>query len=115
MDGACQHSLLISRFEKAMLSDSEALCKEITSSLAWSLPMKKVLLSVAGADGQKEFKDVQVLPGTQPRDVLDKLGLKGFNLSNPKGGIFALNDDLYAAVNDGQKIHATKGDVTSGR
>ena len=76
---------------------------------------KKIIIAVAGTDGRKEYKDIELLPGAQPRDVLNGLGLRGFQLSRPDGGAFGMTDDLYAAVEDGQKIFATKADVEAGR
>ena len=76
--------------------------------------MKQIIISVAGSDGKREFKDVQILPGTKPRDVLAQLNLNGFQLSKPEGGAFDFNDDLYQAVSDGQKVFATKADVEAG-
>lgn len=76
--------------------------------------MKKIIVAVAGTEGKQEYKDVQILPGTKPRDVLAKLGLNGFQLSKPEGGAFGFNDDLYQAVADGQKVYATKADVEAG-
>lgn len=77
--------------------------------------MKRIIIAVAGTEGKREYKDVQILPGTKPRDVLGKLGLNGFQLSKPEGGAFGFNDDLYQAVADQQKIYATKADVEAGR
>jgi hypothetical protein len=76
--------------------------------------MKQIIISVAGSDGKREFRDVQILPGTKPRDVLAQLNLTGFQLSKPEGGAFDFNDDLYQAVSDGQKVFATKADVEAG-
>ena len=76
--------------------------------------MKQIIISVAGTDGSREFKDVQILPGTKPRDVLTQLNLTGFQLNKPEGGAFGFNDDLYQAVSDGQKVFATKADVEAG-
>jgi hypothetical protein len=76
--------------------------------------MKQVIISVAGTDGSREFKDVQLMPGSKPRDVLAGLKLDGFQLSKPEGGAFGFNDDLYQAVSDGQKVFATKSDVIAG-
>lgn len=76
--------------------------------------MKNIIISVAGTDGKREFKDVQILPGTKPRDVLSKLNLNGFQLSKPEGGAFDFNDDLYQAVADNQKVFATPTDVEAG-
>jgi len=77
--------------------------------------VKKLIIAVAGTEGKREYKDVQILPGTKPRDILAKLGLNGFQLSRPEGGAFEFSDDLYTAVADGQKVYATKADVEAGR
>lgn len=76
--------------------------------------MKNIIISVAGSDGKREFKDVQILPATKPKDVLEQLNLNGFQLAKPEGGFFARNDDLYQAVSEGQKVFATKADVEAG-
>ncbi|MBK7394407.1 MAG: hypothetical protein IPI64_14115 [Chloracidobacterium sp.] len=76
--------------------------------------MKQIIISVAGTDGTREYKDVQLLPGTKPRDVLAQLNLNGFQLNKAEGGAFGFNDDLYQAVADDQKIFATKSDVEAG-
>lgn len=79
-----------------------------------NIQMKQIIISVAGTDGSREYKDIQLLPGTKPRDVLAQLNLNGFQLNKPEGGAFGFNDDLYQAVADGQKIFATKSDVEAG-
>jgi hypothetical protein len=76
--------------------------------------MKRIIVALAGSEGRSEYKDVQILPGTRSRDVLEKLGLSGFQLSRPEGGAFGFNDDFYQAVVDGQKVYATKADVEAG-
>ena len=76
--------------------------------------MKSIIIAVAGTEGTQEYKDVRILPGTKPRDVLAKLGLNGFQISRPDGGAFDFNEDLYEAVRDGQKVYATKADVEAG-
>lgn len=76
--------------------------------------MKQIIISVAGTDGKREYKDVQIAPGTKPRDVLAELGLHGFQLSKPEGGVFGFNDDLYQAVSEGQKVFAVKANVEAG-
>ena len=76
--------------------------------------MKNIIISVAGTDGKREFTDVQIFPGTKPRDVLAQLNLNGFQLSKPEGGAFGFHDDLYPAVAEGQKVFATKADVEAG-
>ena len=72
---------------------------------------KQITIAVAGTGGKKEFRDVSILPGTKARDVLAKLDLNGFQLAKPDGGAFGHNDDLFAAVSDGQKLYAAKADV----
>lgn len=76
--------------------------------------MKQVIISVAGTEGKREYKDIQLLPGTKPRDVLAQLNLQNFQLNKPEGGAFGFNDDLYAAVADGQKLFASPSDVEAG-
>lgn len=76
--------------------------------------MKQIIISIAGTDGKREYTDVQILPGTKPRDVLAQLKLNGFQLSKPDGGMFGFNDDLYQSVTDGQKVFAVKADVEAG-
>lgn len=75
--------------------------------------MKQITIVVAGTEGN-DLKDVEIGPGTKPRDVLSQLKLTGFQLSKPDGGAFGFNDDLYPAVDAGQKVFATKSDVIAG-
>lgn len=75
---------------------------------------KRIIIAIAGSDG-KEFKDVAILPNTRVSDVLKNLGLAGFELAKPEGGMFANTDNLFDAVSDGQKLYATKGNVVAGR
>ena len=77
--------------------------------------MKRISITVAGTEGLREYRDVYILPGTQPRDVLEQLGLIGFQLARPSGGALGYTDDLYAVIRDGQKVYATKADVEAGR
>jgi hypothetical protein len=77
--------------------------------------MKRILVSIAGTEGKREYRDVELIPQTKARDVLAKLGLNGFQLSKPDGGAFGFNDDFYDAVADGQKVFASKADVEAGR
>ena len=74
---------------------------------------KRIIIGIAGSEG-REYKDVVILPNTRAIDVLNQLGLRGFQLAKPDGGMFAHNDDLYEAVSDGQKIYAAKSDVEAG-
>jgi len=74
---------------------------------------KRIVIGIAGSDG-KEFKDVAILPNTRAQDILKELGLIGFELARPEGGMFGNNDNIYESVADGQKIYATKSDVVAG-
>ena len=76
--------------------------------------MKKVLVSVAGTEGKREYKDVVLTPGSKPRDVLAALGLTGMELTRPDGGAFGLNDNIYDACQDGQKVFAAKATAEAG-
>lgn len=76
---------------------------------------KKILLSIPGAEGGTHtYQDVAILPGTRPVDILGQLNLPGFQLVNPQGGAFGMNDDLYPEVKEGAKVFAVKDDVTAG-
>ena len=58
---------------------------------------KRLIIAVAGSEAGREFKDVAILPNTRAIDVLNKLGLTGFQLARPEGGMFAHTDNLYDA------------------
>lgn len=75
---------------------------------------KKITISIAGAEGKQDYKDVKLLPGTKVRDVLRELGLNGMQIGRPEGGAFDFNESLYDAVADGQKVYATKSNVVAG-
>jgi hypothetical protein len=75
---------------------------------------KTLIISIAGAEGQKELP-IDIVPGTKPRDVLQRLSLAGFGLSRPGGGgMIGINEDLFPIVEDGQKLHATPTNVEAG-
>lgn len=76
--------------------------------------MKSLIIALAGAEGKREFRDLQILPGTKPRDILAKLSLNGFQLARPEGGAFDHNEDIYPLVSSGQKLYLTKADVEAG-
>jgi hypothetical protein len=77
---------------------------------------KLIWIVVAGTGGKEEFRDVVVLPGTQARDILDKLGLNAYQyaLEKPNESVFDNNEDMYEAVTDGQKIYCRPRDVEAG-
>jgi hypothetical protein len=75
---------------------------------------KTLIISIPGAEGQKELP-IDIVPGTKPRDVLQRLSLTGFGLSRPGGGgMIGINEDLFPIVEDGQKLHATPTNVEAG-
>lgn len=82
--------------------------------MATQMTTKTITIGVAGTNGKKEYRDVQLVPGTKVRDVLDQLGLQGFALQRPGEGLFQRNDNLFDAVADGQKLYAVKDDVEAG-
>jgi hypothetical protein len=75
---------------------------------------KRILIVIAGAEGEDKYRDVALLPGTTVRDVLHELGIDDFRLRHPDGSYFALQDDLYAAVESGTKLFTAKGDAEAG-
>lgn len=74
---------------------------------------KRVLLVFPGSDG-KDHKEVVLTPGVTVKDALESAGLRGFALRDPAGGNYPWNTNLYAAVENGQKLEAAKDDVTAG-
>ncbi len=75
---------------------------------------KTLIVSVPGAEHPKEIP-IDIVPGTKPRDVLQRLSLTGFGLSRPGGGgLIGVNDDLFPLVEDGQKLFATPTNVEAG-
>ena len=74
---------------------------------------KRLVIGIAGSEG-KEFKDVEVRPGTRASDLLKALNLTGFALAKPEGGMFGRTDNIFDSVADGQKIYAVKSDVEAG-
>jgi len=67
---------------------------------------KNVAIVVAGAQGQ-EIKDLTIKPGTSARDILKTLGLDRYAISKGDGRLFGPRDNVYEAVDDGEKLYAT--------
>lgn len=74
---------------------------------------KQITIAIAGSEG-KEFREVALMPNTRVSDVLNQLGLHGYQLNRAEGGMFGKDDNLYDAVADGQKLFAVLGDVVAG-
>lgn len=80
-----------------------------------TLATKHLVVVLAGSEGKKEFKDVAIVAGTKPRDILAKLGLHGLSMTNPQGGLFDSNADLFPLVADGQKIYVAQAKADAGK
>lgn len=67
--------------------------------------MKTVTVNLPGSG---KWQNVQIAPGTTPKDVLQQLGLaQGYNLAPWKSpNAFATDENLYQAVEDGAKLQA---------
>lgn len=72
---------------------------------------KQVTIVVAGSNG--EAKDLALAPGGTVREALDEAGLQGYTLSY-KGKPLNPEDDLYALVGNGDKVHATLSEMAVG-
>jgi len=52
--------------------------------------------------------ECEIQPGTTSRDVLRQLNLEGFHLSHDRSGdFFADTENIYARVEDGDKVFAS--------
>ncbi len=67
---------------------------------------KNIAVVVAGAQGQ-EIKDLAIKPGTTARDILKTLGLEWYAISRRDGSIFGPRDNVYEAVENGEKLYAS--------
>ncbi|MBM4400569.1 MAG: hypothetical protein FJ045_01310 [Crenarchaeota archaeon] len=67
---------------------------------------KNVAIVVAGAQGQ-EIKDLAIKPGTTARDILKTLGLERYVISTGEGKLFGPRDNVYEAVENGEKLYAS--------
>ena len=67
---------------------------------------KNVAIVVAGAQGQ-EIKDLTIKPATTARDILRELGVDRYAISKGDGRLFGPHDNVYEAVDDGEKLYAT--------
>jgi hypothetical protein len=67
---------------------------------------KSIAIVVAGAQGQ-EIKDITIKPGTTTSDILKSVGLERYVLSKRDGKIFAPRDNVFEAVDEGEKLFAS--------
>jgi hypothetical protein len=72
--------------------------------------MKRIAVIVVGSG---QIHDLTINPGTTAREVLREIGLEDCNLSRQnEAHPFGLDENVYAAVQDGEKLNAgTKVDV----
>ena len=67
---------------------------------------KNIAIIVAGAQGQ-EIKDLAIKPGTTTQDILKTFGLERYAISTGSGRLFTPRDNVYEAVEDGEKLYAS--------
>jgi hypothetical protein len=67
---------------------------------------KNVAIVVAGAQGS-EVRDVAIKAGSTSRDVLSTLQLDGYVLSKADGRLFGPGDNVFQAVEEGEKLYAS--------
>jgi hypothetical protein len=72
--------------------------------------MKNIVVIIAGSG---QHHDLTIEAGTTARDILQQVGLQGYVLSKDAGQhTFGETENVYAAVDDGEKLHAAaKTDV----
>ena len=72
--------------------------------------MKSIVVITAGTNNHT---DLSIEPGTTAKDILTQLNLHGYNLSKDNGNtVFGDSENVYANVDDGEKLHAySKTDV----
>ena len=67
---------------------------------------KNIAIVIAGA-GSQEIKDLAIKPGTTAADILRTLNLERYAISRSDGGLFAPRDNVFEAVQDGEKLFAS--------
>ncbi len=72
---------------------------------------KQISIATAASD---EVKDVTISPGVTTREVLDEVGLQGYQLSRKGGEPLGPDTDLFKNTSDGEKLFATPEDVSVG-
>jgi len=76
--------------------------------------MKRIVVIIAGAVA--EARDLTIEPGTTARDILNELELEGYELSREKvDDVFNPDENVYAAVEDGEKLNAVSNPVVGKR
>lgn len=70
--------------------------------------MKTAVVIVSGAPRSDNLREIEIQPGTSAGDVLRALNLTGYLLSKEGSAqAFAEEEDIYSAINDGDKLRAT--------
>lgn len=66
--------------------------------------MKRIAVSVVGSG---QIHDLTINPGTTAREILRETGLEKFDLMRQnEPHPFGLDENVYAAVEDGEKLNA---------
>src|SRR5262245_1181018 len=69
--------------------------------------MKTLAVIISGAAGNN-LREIEIQPGSSAGDALRALGLTDYLLSKEGSAqAYAVEEDIYAAVNDGDKLRAT--------
>lgn len=70
--------------------------------------MKNCIVVISGAPPGDNVKEIELQPGSTAQDALRAMGLDSYVLSREGSGhAFAAEEDLFAQVEDGQKLRAT--------
>ena len=74
--------------------------------------MEKQISIVVAASG--EIRDIALSEGATALEVLNEVGLQGYQLSRKGGDVLAPGTDLYLEAMDKEKLYATPEDVSVG-
>lgn len=70
--------------------------------------MKSLAIVISGAPADRNFREIEIQPGTTAGDVLRAVGLTGYLLSREGSGQhYAAEEELYPVVESGMKLRAT--------
>jgi hypothetical protein len=70
--------------------------------------MKKLAVVISGLPAEKNFREIEVQPGSTAGDVLRALSLTGYLLSREGSAqAFANEEEIYPVVESGSKLRAT--------
>ncbi len=72
---------------------------------------KQFSIVVSGSD---EIKDIGISPGATVLEVMNEVGLQGYQLSRKGGELLSPDTDLFEVVKESEKLFATPQDVSVG-